>query len=276
MKFICLALTAFAISLTAEFYCHQCFAQSANLQNPPASVTKNTPSDQGEQQKETQGEWIQLFNGKDLEDWTPKFTNHKLGDNYNNTFRVQDGVLKVSYDNWDQFNEVFGHLFYKDSFSHYRLRVEYRFAGEQVNGGPGWAIRNNGLMIHGQTPQTMTLDQNFPNSIEVQLLGGNGKKPRSNLNVCTPGTQIVLNGKLNKQHCIKSNGPTFAGDDWVTVEIEVRGSDSIKHIVDGKAIMEYTNPQLDDGTLLTEGTISIQAESYPTEFRKIELMVLED
>ena len=198
------------------------------------------------------------------------------GENYNDTFRIEDGILKVSYDDWDRFGEVFGHLFYKDSFSRYRLRVEYRFAGKQVKGGPGWAIRNNGLMIHGQTPQTMTLDQKFPNSIEVQLLGGNGKKPRSNLNVCTPGTQIVLDGKLTKKHCIKSNGPTFAGEDWVTVEVEVRGSDSIKHIVDGKVIMEYTNPQLDDGTLLTEGTISIQAESYPTEFRKIELMVLED
>ena len=276
MKSSYLFITTFAISIAACSCYHQCAAQSTPLEDPPKAATQDASSDQVEQQSDSQGEWIQLFNGKDLNDWTPKFTHHELGENYNDTFCVEDGILKVSYDDWKQFDEVFGHLFYKDSFSRYRLRVEYRFAGKQVEGGPGWAIRNNGLMIHGQTPQTMTLDQKFPNSIEVQLLGGNGKRPRSNLNVCTPGTQIVLNGNLNKKHCIKSNGPTFAGDDWVTVEIEVRGSDSIKHIVDAKVIMEYTSPQLDDGTLLTEGTISIQAESYPTEFRKIELLVLDE
>ncbi len=220
------------------------------------------------------GQWIQLFNGKDLEGWTPKFCTRAAGENYKDTFRVQDGILKVSYENWDGFNKEFGHLFYKDSFSHYRLRVEYRFVGQQVPGGEAWALRNNGLMIHGQTPQAMEVAQKFPNSIEVQLLGGNGTDPRSSLSVCTPGTHIVIDGKLIKKHCTSSNGPTFPGDDWVTVEVEVRGSDSIKHLHDGKVIMEYTQPQLDDGSLLESGTISIQAESHPTEFRKIELMVL--
>ena len=209
-----------------------------------------------------------------MEGWTPKFNTREVGDNFNDTFRVEDGILKVSYENWDNFNKEFGHLFYKDAFSHYRLRVEYRFVGQQVAGGEGWAIRNNGLMIHGQTPESMEVDQKFPNSIEVQLLGGNGKRKRSSLNVCTPGTQIEMGGKLIKKHCISSGGPTFAGDDWVTVEIEVHGSDVIKHIAGGKVVMEYNHPQLDDGTLLDSGTISIQAESHPTEFRKIELMEL--
>ncbi len=220
------------------------------------------------------GKWIQLFNGKDLEGWTPKFNTREVGENYKDTFRVEDGILKVSYENWDVFKKEFGHLFYKDAFSHYRLRAEYRFVGQQVAGGGGWAIRNNGLMIHGQTPDSMEVEQKFPNSIEVQLLGGNGKKERSNLNLCTPGTQVEMGGKLIEKHCISSNGPTFHGDDWVSVEIEVRGSDVVKHIVGGKVVMEYNHPQLDDGTLLESGTISIQAESHPTEFRKIELMVL--
>ena len=223
---------------------------------------------------EASGKWIQLFNGKDLTGWTPKFNTREVGENFKDTFRVEDGILKVSYENWDNFNKEFGHLFYKDAFSHYRLRVEYRFVGKQVAGGEGWAVRNNGLMIHGQTPESMEVDQKFPNSIEVQLLGGNGKKKRSSLNVCTPGTQIEMGGKLIKKHCISSGGPTFAGDDWVTVEIEVHGSDVIKHIAGGKVVMEYNHPQLDDGTLLDSGTISIQAESHPTEFRKIELMEL--
>ena len=41
-------------------------------------------------------DWIQLFNGKDLEGWTPKFTGYPLGVNHLNTFRVEDGLFKVS------------------------------------------------------------------------------------------------------------------------------------------------------------------------------------
>ena len=36
-----------------------------------------------------QEEWIQLFNGQDIHNWTPKFVNQELGVNYKNTFRVE-------------------------------------------------------------------------------------------------------------------------------------------------------------------------------------------
>ncbi len=234
-------------------------------------------------------QWIQLFNGKDLDDWQVKFKGEDLGVNYNNTFRVEDGLLRVAYDNWDEWNGKFGHLFYKDEFSHYKLRVEYRFTGEQAKGGPEWAYRNNGLMLHGQSAESMAIEQDFPTSVEVQLLGGNGTDPRPNLNVCTPGTNIVMDGELITRHCTNSNSKTFAGDQWVTVEVEVHGGDVIRHLIDGEEVLSYEKPQLDpndeyakklvpeDGDLiLTKGTISIQAESAPTDFRKIELMVLED
>ncbi len=226
--------------------------------------------------KSDTSEWIQLFNGKDLTGWTPKFKGHDLGVNFKNTFRVENGMLKVSYDEYKKWNNNFGHLFYKDEFSHYVLRAEYRFVGNQVAGGPAWALRNNGFMIHGQSAESMKKDQDFPNSIEVQLLGGapDSKKPRPTLSICTPGTRIVMNGKLIKPHVIKSKGPTFYGDEWVAIEIEVRGSEVIRHKVNGKIVMEYNKPQLDNKTLLEKGTISIQAESHPTEFRKIELKVL--
>lgn len=219
--------------------------------------------------------WIQLFNGKDLDGWTPKFTKHELGVNFRDTFRVEDGLLKIDYSNWDKFNGEFGHLFYKTRYSHYRLRATYRFVGEQIEGGPGWAIRNNGLMIHCQDPKTMKKDQAFPNSIEVQLLGGLGKDDRGTLNICTPGTQLFMNGELIKKHVVETGGPTFHGDQWVTVEVEVRGDERIRHIADDKIVCEYSKPQLDDGTPVTEGYISIQAETGPTEFKTIELLPLE-
>lgn len=237
-----------------------------------------------------EGQWVPLFNGKDLEGWTVKIRHQEPGVNWKETFRVEDGVLKVSYDEYEKFDEVFGHLFYNKPFSHYRLRVEYRFVGEQCAGGPGWAFRNNGLMLHGESPETMGLDQDFPASIEVQLLGGNGQDKRSTANLCTPGTNVVLGGKLFLPHCTTSSSETFHGDQWVTMEVEVRGGGKIKHIIDGKTVLEYEQPQLDDrdphsrtliekaggGKLLTGGTISLQAESHPTEFRKIEIMVLDD
>ena len=168
------------------------------------------------------GKWTALFNGRDLDGWTPKIRGYELGDNFGNTFRVEDGVLKVVYDQYEKFDDRFGHLFYKQPFSHYRLRVEYRFVGEQVPGGAGWALRNSGIMIHGQSPESMAKDQSFPVSIEVQLLGGTGRGVRPTANLCTPGTHVVMDGKLWTPHCTNSSSKTYHGDQWVTVELEVR------------------------------------------------------
>ena len=240
------------------------------------------------QEKSCDSGWISLFNGRDLQGWSPKITGHQLGDNYGNTFRVEDGILKVSYDQYDKFDGKFGHLFYKDSFSHYILRVEYRFVGDQVPGGPGWAFRNSGAMLHCQAPESMAKDQNFPVCIEVQLLGGNGRDERSTGNLCTPGTHVVMDGELVTQHCIGSSSKTYHGDQWVTMEVEVRGNSSIKHIINGEVVLEYQNPQLDENDadaqrlmdkqdkMLDEGYISLQAESHPVEFRKVEIRLLEE
>ena len=165
-------------------------------------------------------DWIQLFNGKDLTGWMPKITGYALNENYGNTFRVENGLLKVSYDQYTEFGERFGHLFYRDPFSYYRIRVEYRFIGPQAPKGPAWARRNSGIMVHCQPPDSMGKNQDFPISIEVQLLGGLGEGPRSTLNLCTPGTNVVMNGVLETKHCIQSTSKTYDGDGWVTA---VRG-----------------------------------------------------
>jgi hypothetical protein len=245
------------------------------------------PSANAQTAKADQKEWIQLFNGKNLDGWSPKISTHEYKDNFGDTFRVENGVMKVSYDKYTEFNNQFGHIFYKDPFSHYIIAVEYRFVGDQAKGGPGWATRNSGIMIHGQRPDTMKKDQDFPISIEVQLLGGLGKGPRTTANLCTPGTNVVMNGKLITTHCINSTSKTYDGDQWVRVEVEVLGSKSVKHIIDGQTVLEYQQPQIGggsvsnfdpaakpDGKLLEEGYISLQSESHPVEFRKVELLNL--
>jgi hypothetical protein len=234
-------------------------------------------------------DWVQLFNGRNLDDWIIKFTKHDLGVNLHNTFRVEDGLLKVRYDGWTTFAGEFGHIYYREPFSYYRLAAEYRFVGAQVAGGPAWAIRNNGLMLHTPHPRTMLKDQDFPISIEVQLLGGLGDgKPRTTANLCTPGTHVVLKGQLHTAHCTNSTSRTYDGDQWVRVEVEVHGDELVRHIIDGVTVLEYTKPQIGggnvapvdpaikvDGTPLTSGHIALQAETAPTDIRKVELLNLE-
>ncbi len=229
--------------------------------------------------------WIRLFNGTDLTGWDLKITGYPLNENYKGIFSVEDSILKVSYNNLDSFRGEFGHIFYKQPFSHYRLRIEYRFVGEQRPGGPGWAIRNSGVMLHSQSAESMTLEQDFPVSIEAQFLGGLGEGERSTLNVCTPGTDIDFNGQMVEGHCTNSSSKTYHGDQWVTAEITVLGDSIIQHVIGGDTVLTYTHPRIGpemkpegfsipDGTPLKDGYIALQAESHNVEFRKVELLDL--
>jgi hypothetical protein len=165
--------------------------------------------------------------------------------------------------------------------------VEYRFVGEQAPGAPDWALRNSGVMVHSQDPVTMPAEQDFPISIEVQFLGGLGKGARTTGNLCTPGTHVVYGGKLDTRHCINSTSDTYDGDQWVVAEAVVLGGGKITHTINGKTVIEYSEPQVggagvsghnpavkQDGKLLTEGYIALQGESHPVEFRRVELLNL--
>jgi hypothetical protein len=232
--------------------------------------------------------WIPLFNGKDLTDWQIKIAGYPLNENYGNTFRVANGVLQVSYDQYQEFGVKYGHIFYKEPFSAYLLSVEYRFTGEQAKGGPGWALRNSGVMFHAQSPASMGVDQDFPISIEAQFLGGNGSDPRTTLNLCTPGTNVVMNNELFTPHCINSSSKTYHGEQWVKAKLLVLGDSLVKHIVESDTVLVYTKPQIGggnvinydpavkkDGQLIKEGYIALQSESHPVEFRNVELFNLE-
>jgi hypothetical protein len=223
-----------------------------------------------------QEEWIDLFNGKNLNNWSIKIRGFPLGENAFNTFRVADGVMQIRYDQYPEFDKRFGHIFYNGGpYSHYKIQVEYRFVGEQVKGGPAWAWRNNGIMYHTQDPKTMAVEQDFPGSMEYQLLGGNGKEPRTTGNLCTPGTHVVFNGKFTEDHIINSTSETYSGDQWVTAELVVHGSEKAEHFINGKKVLEYTGLQWDDRTPNGSGYIALQAESSPTDFRKVRLLNLE-
>lgn len=235
-----------------------------------------------ESTKPNQDNWQSLFNGKDLSGWTPKIRGQAFGKDSLNTFQVRNGAIVVNYKNYDSFNNRFGHLFYKTPFSHYRLKLQYRFTGDQAAGGEAWAEKNSGIMIHSQDPKAMTLEQDFPNSLEVQLLGGvNDTISRPTGNLCTPGTHVYIHGKLEKTHCITADAPTFYGEEWVEAEVEVYGDSLIRHYINGKPVITYTKPIQDvpdDRSYhlkpLKSGYISLQSESHPIEFKGILLQEL--
>lgn len=238
--------------------------------------------------KKESEQWVSLFNGKDLNGWIVKINGFELNNNYNNTFRAENGVIKVSYDEYDDFSDQFGHIFYKTPFSNYKLKLEYRFTGEQAPGGESWAKKNSGIMLHSQSPESMLVNQGFPLSLEFQLLGGvNENEPRPSGNICTPGTHVEINGKLITEHCFPANCKTYYGEEWIMAEVIVN-NDSITHYIDGIPVISYSNPTiggqfLDDssediqakaGQSLNSGYISLQSESHPIEFRNIKILEL--
>lgn len=232
-------------------------------------------------------EWIALFNGQDLSGWTPKITGYPYGEDPLGTFRVEDGLLTVRYENYEEFGGRFGHLFYEEPFSHYRLRVEYRFLGDQLPDAPGWAFKNSGVMFHSQAPETMLVDQSFPLSVEAQFLGGGRTGDRPTANVCTPGTDVVINGVRADAHCVSANAPTFHGEEWVTVDLIVLGDSLVAHVMGGDTVLAYTDLVVGgstesefgvaaraEGSPLSGGFIALQSESHPIQFRQVLLKPL--
>lgn len=234
------------------------------------------------------GKWVSLFNGKDIKDWIVKIHHHETGDNFGNTFRVQDGIIQVRYDQYGDFNDQFGHLYYKTPFSYYHLKLEYRFVGKWVTTAPSYTVLNSGIMFHSQDPRTMPKEQNWPISIEMQFLAGLGDgKQRPTGNMCSPGTNIVYKGVLDTRHCINSSSKTYEGEQWVRAELIVLGDSLITHIINGDTVLQYSKPQIgggvverfdpavkQDGKILSEGFIALQSEGQPIDFRNVQIMDL--
>ena len=246
--------------------------------NPPSSKYSSDES------------WLELFDGVSLKGWKVKIKGEPLGQDLRETFRVQDKRISINYENYSAWEDSFGHLFYHFSYSHYILKLEYRFIGEQLAEARDleWAWRNSGVMIHAQSPGNMGIEQKFPVSIEVQLLGAKEDEHRSTGNLCTPGTHVMLENRLITQHCVNSLSSSVVGDQWVVLELEVRGNDIIRHYVNGQLVLEYSSPVLDtwsldarnifhhnDGEIeLSDGYIALQSESHPVQFKNIKLLPL--
>lgn len=239
--------------------------------------------------KSSDAGWENIFNGRDIDNWTTKIHHYEVGDNYGGTFRVEDGMIKVRYDEYDgDFKDRFGHLYYNKPFSHFHLTMEYRFVGRLHPGAPSYTIKNSGIMFHSQDPHTILKEQNWPISVEMQFLAGLEKgKARPTGNMCSPGTDVVYEGKIDPRHCINSNSETYFGNQWVKAELIVLGDSLVTHMINGKEVLQYTKPQIgggvvegfdpkmkQDGKSLTTGYIALQSEGQPIDFRNIKIRSL--
>lgn len=235
-----------------------------------------------------QSEWKVIFNGKDLTGWTPKIHHHESGDNYANTFRVVDGLLEVNYDQYDAFEERYGHLFYEKPYSSFQLSWEYRFTDQWLKDAASYTYRNSGIMFHSQAPETILKEQDWPISVEFQLYAEEkGGVPRPTGNMCSPGTDVVFDGKIDPRHCINSSAPTFKWDQWVKADLIVFGDSLVIHMINGDTVLQYTNPQIGggvanrfdpaikvDGTPLKSGYIALQSEGQGIVFKNIKIREL--
>lgn len=246
---------------------------------------EETPVVEKQEEVKKTNKWVSLFNGNNLDGWTMKIAGHKIGENFGNTFRVKDSILSIRYDEYgDNFNNRFGALYFDKKLTNYRLKLEYRFVGETAPGAPEWGYRDSGVQFHCQPPTTVKLDQQFPVCLEYNLHGGNGTDERPIGEICANGTFVEVNGKKNESYCTPATiKKTFHGDQWVTLELDVKDG-KITHYANGEEILTYKNPTfnpehelgkefiVDGDTTVKDGYISLQSNSHPIDFRKIELI----
>jgi hypothetical protein len=241
-----------------------------------------------ENQPHQDDKWIKLFNEKDLTDWIVKINHYDAGDNFDSTFAVRDGMIQVRYNHYGDFNNRFGHLFYKTPFSKYHLKFEYRFTGKLQPGAPDYTNLNSGVMFHAQDPKTILKEQDWPISVEMQLLAGLGDgNPRPTGNMCSPGTEIFFQGSMYDGHCLNSTSQTYEAGAWVKGDLIVLGDSLITHVINGDTVLQYSRPSIGGGVAtgydttvfqpgkpLTSGYIGLQSEGQPIDFRNIYLKEL--
>jgi hypothetical protein len=205
------------------------------------------------------GERTRLFNGRDLAGWHADVPAADGGADVPPSFTVEGGVL-VSLGTPE------GHLITDESYSDYRLVVEYRWPHE-----PG----NCGVLVHASTPRR--LYGMFPQSIECQLYVGNAgdfwcigediavpdmERRRG------PHEQWGVDGDKRRRILNLTDGSERPLCEWNTMEIECRGD----------AITVYVNDELVNaghGCTAERGQIALQAEGAVCEFRRVELLPLD-
>lgn len=202
---------------------------------------------------------VHLFNGADLHGWHADIPDADGNPDIAASFSVRDGLL-ISH------GSPQGHLLTDDFYSNYELIVEYRWPGE---GG------NCGVLVHASIPRM--LYGMFPQSIECQMHAGNAG------DFWCIGENIAVENMAERRN---GDPATWTGEEGANRHIRNLTDDSEKPLGEWntmKIVCRDKNIDIwvnDDHVMsgfdctATSGSVAIQAEGTPCEFRRIDLTPL--
>ena len=236
-----------------------------------------------------QKDWIQLFNGKNLDGWVPKIRGYDLGVNYADTFRVADGMLKASYDKYTALRgQVRASVLHAAEILalHHRGGVPLRRragAGRADLGRPqqrpdapqpgrgddgegsGFSDLGRGAAARRPAERQAAIDGKRVHARHADLHERHdGERPLHELEV--GDVSPAKAGYASRSRSAAASASRTGGR---TDRARVR-----QPTIGGGEVTAFDPKVKVDGTLLTEGYIAIQGESHPTDFRKIELLNL--
>jgi hypothetical protein len=194
----------------------------------------------GKKAENTISQKIQLFNGKDLDNWVFKLKDPAVDPA--SVFTIKNGVIHIA-------GNPFGYMRTKETYSDYKLHVEWRWPVEATN---------SGVFIHAQKPDTIWLK-----CYECQLQAGNAGDF-----ICMNGSD--MNERKDKSTVfVKKMAPSSekpAGE-WNTMEVTCKAN-TIEVLVNGVLQNKGT------GLSLNQGSICLQSEGKDVEFRNVFLTKL--
>ena len=183
------------------------------------------------------GKTIELFNKRDLSNW--EFFLKDPAVDPSTVFSVQNGVIHIT-------GNPFGYMRTKDTFSDYKLNLEWRWPAEATN---------SGVFINAQMPDTIWLK-----CFEVQLKAGNAGDF-----VCMNGADIKerTNKKALIVNKMAASNEKPVGE-WNRMEVICKGN-TIEVFINGLLQNKATE------TNITSGHICLQSEGKDIEFRDVVL-----
>ncbi len=185
--------------------------------------------------KADKGATVQLFNGKNLNNWTFTLKDPKVDPK--TVFTVNNGVIHIKGD-------PFGYMRTKESYSDYKLHVEYRYPDE---------LSNSGIFIHAQGADTIWLK-----CIECQLKAGSAGDF-----VCMNGSDMnERKDKTNRVVKKMSESNEKPVGEWNTMEVTCKAN-TIEVVVNGVVQNKGTNLNI------TSGSICLQSEGKAIEFKNV-------
>ncbi len=236
------------------------------------------------------GGWTPLFNGKNLSDVMTILGKKNPTKDPDKLIQVHDGVFHILKDAPAGKKVPYGYFGTKQDYSHYHLRLEYKW-GKKKFAPRNNVVRDAGILYHMFGKLNV-----WPRCIECQIQ----ERDTGDLQTVFGTrvlTTVVRKARIPKFMEVSDGGiPLTQGTEqgfrivrkskmvekegWNTVELIVRGSESVIHIVNGVVVNRAKNLMKFNNTTkkwepLSKGKILFQVEGAEVLYRNIEIKLLD-